>query len=94
MAYILVGGLNSSVYVPPPVCIFHGSYGIYLCTICLQCVYLILCIPISLYTYYPIITLNQLCGNLSMIGQNIWGMYAYVSFHMQVKVHVEICYIT
>ena len=60
MAYILVGGPYSSVYVPPSLYIFHYPCNVHSCGICLFSILL------YLYAYFfvhitPSFTFCQLC---------------------------------
>ena len=59
MVYILVGAY-SSVYVPPPVCIFHGPCSVYQCSIYLHSV-LLYCVYLFLYAHIPLVSLLANC---------------------------------
>ena len=54
------GASYSSVYVPPPVCIFHSLCTIYPCGICLHSA-LLYCIFLFLYPHIPLVLLSANC---------------------------------
>ena len=48
----------------------------------------ILCISNSLYSCTPVI-LHKSCEMYPQLDENIWGVYAYVGYHMQLMHIVE-----
>ena len=55
------GGFYSSVYVPPPMCIFHSPCSAYPCGIYLLSVLFILCVCLFLYTHISLVLLSANC---------------------------------
>ena len=54
------GGSYSSIYVPPPMCMFDNPCSVYSCGICLSFDPIIFCMPISLFTQ-PLVLLSTNC---------------------------------